>query len=134
MTQNKWLQLKNLLVFIDSYIAELHFHIFNSSGILRAEDGVVCNRQQCDYRKLDCIYNKTRSVAWQFVALPSLPLLPDALNVLNIHTTGYAYFPNPSLAIVGGNDEDNFVAVVEGDRGKGQTMQLFKRAKLNCHS
>jgi hypothetical protein len=50
------------------------------------------------------------------------PFILSHLGRSNIHTTGYAYFPNLSLAIVGGNDEENFVAVVEGDRGKGQTM------------
>ncbi|CAC5406904.1 unnamed protein product [Mytilus coruscus] len=87
---------------------------FYKRGNLLAKDGVVCDRVPCDSNSQDCIYNKTKSVAWQFVALPSLPVLHDAVDVLNIKTN-YAYLPTLFLTIIDGNDDKNFVAEANGD-------------------
>lgn len=82
-----------------------------------ANDGVVCSRVPCDLKSLDCIQNKTKSVAWQFVALPTLPVLLDAVEVLNIQTN-FAYLPNLFLTIIDGNDDKIFVAEANGDTGE----------------
>lgn len=86
--------------------------------ILEAGDGGrLCSKVECEPFDLLCFLNKTKSIAWQFIALPSLKVIPMPTTLLNIETKGYAIYPNLSLQIIGGNEEGLFHTQVDGDTG-----------------
>ena len=41
--------------------------------------GIVCQRLDCESSDVDCVLNKTKSIQWQFIALPSIPVVQDPL-------------------------------------------------------
>ncbi|KAK3800769.1 hypothetical protein RRG08_003173 [Elysia crispata] len=84
--------------------------------VLTEEDGVVCIKSPCSLRDQACQDNKTMTVSWQFLPLPNLDFISSPLTVLNIRTTGYAFYPNLKLTIVRGNSDRMFDTVVKGDK------------------
>ena len=41
--------------------------------------GIVCQRLDCESSDVDCVLNKTKSIQWQFIALPSIPVVQKPL-------------------------------------------------------
>ncbi|GFS06056.1 fibulin-1 [Elysia marginata] len=85
------------------------------SLLIADEDGVVCSKF-CQSGDLACQLNKTMTVSWQFLPLPSLDFISSPLVILNIRTTGYAFYPNLKLTIQHGNNDRLFDTVVRGDK------------------
>ncbi|XP_070192874.1 fibulin-1-like isoform X3 [Littorina saxatilis] len=80
------------------------------------EDGVVCGRMQCDASDTNCLRNKTKTVAWQFLSIPTMEFVTAPMTLLNIKTVSYSIYPNLHLRIIEGNEEGLFDAVVNGDQ------------------
>ena len=41
--------------------------------------GIVCQRLDCESSDVSCVLNKTKSIQWQFVGIPTVPLVPNPL-------------------------------------------------------
>lgn len=92
------------------------------------DEGVVCGKA-CSDLDVACMLNKTKSVSWQFIALPTIKLVNKPLVILNIQTKGYSVYPNLRLTITGGNRDQAYDVVTEGDAGNdlGPDTELGER-------
>ena len=79
-------------------------------------DDILCEKN-CDRDDIYCMYNKTRSVSYQFLALPMIPELKWPVVLINITAHGFALIPQMYFYIFSGNDEDLFDTKVYGDTG-----------------
>ena len=77
----------------------------------------MCNKVACSNNDIECHTNKVRSVTFQFVALPSVPVLREAVELLNVQTVSYLMMPNLRFFIMQGNEEGIFDAISHGDSG-----------------
>lgn len=85
--------------------------------LVAEEDGVVCGRMECAEDDLVCQENKTKTVSWHFLDLPTIEFLASPMILLNIKTVGYSIFPNLFLSFIAGNEGRLFDTRVRGDQG-----------------
>ncbi|KAK7496217.1 hypothetical protein BaRGS_00012627 [Batillaria attramentaria] len=103
-----------------------------NSGFIAEEDGVVCGRMECETDDTGCLQNKTKTVAWQFLSLPSVEFVTSPMTLLNIKTVAYSIFPNLHLRILSGNEEGLFDTTVNGDQAALRLLKpLFGPADLD---
>ena len=91
----------------------------NSSGGNQDDGGALCSKLECQAHDIDCLMNKTKSIQYQFISLPTYRNVPSPVVLLNVQTVGYSVFPNLRFSIVSGNDRGQFDVTKTGnDRGK----------------
>lgn len=95
---------------------------FHNREFIAEEDGVVCGRMECEVGDTACKQNKTKTVAWQFLSLPSIEFVTSPMTLLNIKTVAYTIYPNLHLRILAGNEQGLFDTTVRGDEGKKYTI------------
>ncbi|CAG5126735.1 unnamed protein product, partial [Candidula unifasciata] len=97
-----------------------------NSKLVTTEDGVICGKKECSLADLECWTNKTKTVSFQFLVLPSTEFVTAPLTLLMIHTVGYSMFPNLRLDILSGNELQQFDTVVMGDKAALRMLQPVK--------
>ncbi|KAL8583413.1 hypothetical protein ACOMHN_057869 [Nucella lapillus] len=70
---------------------------------------------ECESGDRDCLQNKTKTIAWQFLGIPTVEFVSAPVNLLNIRTVAYSIYPNLHLSITAGNEEGLFDTQVQGD-------------------
>ena len=88
----------------------------------------MCLRMQCDQNDIECLLNKTKSIQWQNVAIPSTPYLNKPMVLLHVQTVGYSIYPNVIFNIVSGNSMGLFDVMKSNGNGgaKGENNVTFK--------
>ena len=81
----------------------------------------MCGRMECEASDVSCLQNKIKTVAWQFLSLPTIEFVTSPMTLLNIKTVAYTIHPNLHLQILEGNEEGLFDTTVNGDEGKNMT-------------
>ena len=76
---------------------------------------IMCQRLLCPVNDIDCLLNKTKSVQWEFIALPTIPYVEQPITLMQLRSVGSSVFPNISFLIISGNDDGIFDVTDHGD-------------------
>ncbi|XP_059163001.1 fibulin-1-like [Physella acuta] len=79
---------------------------------------VKCGRRKCKPDDGQCLKNKTKTISWEFLSLPSVDFITAPLSLLNIRAVGYTKYPKLKAQIMSGNEEQHFDTVLSGDTVK----------------
>ncbi|XP_013382916.1 fibulin-1 isoform X2 [Lingula anatina] len=83
-----------------------------SSAKILTDDGVLCLRKACSTLDIECLLNQTRSVAFQYLSIPTVTRLEpgrsELLMSVQAQVDGYVMYPNVKLDILSGNAEELF--------------------------
>ena len=84
--------------------------------------GIVCRRKPCKLEDKICIEDKTLTIGWEFISIPSYPyVLEEPLTLVMVRTRGYVFYPQLFLTLEQGNEELFFDTAIHEATGK-----LFK--------
>ncbi|XP_029650386.1 fibulin-1 isoform X1 [Octopus sinensis] len=91
---------------------------YGNPGNRAPATGYVCKRNPCQLEDKLCMINKTRTIGWEFISIPSHPeVLEEPMMLLMIQTKGYKYYPNLLLTLSHGNEEGYFSAAINNSNG-----------------
>ena len=93
---------------------------FTCSDVVVESDDILCIKN-CKPYDVHCVHNKTKSISYQFLALPVIPKIYWPVVLLNITAQGFALVPQMYLYIYSGNDDGLFDTIVKGDTGINRT-------------
>ena len=90
---------------------------YTCSDVVVESDDILCVKD-CKPYDVHCVHNKTKSISYQFLALPVIPKIYWPVVLLNITAQGFALVPQMYLYIYSGNEYGLFDTTVVGDTGK----------------
>jgi len=68
----------------------------------------LCQRLRCRLNDIECLLNKTKSVQWEFIALPTIPFLEQPVTLMQLRSVGSSVFPDIRFMIISGNEDELF--------------------------
>ncbi|KAJ8302142.1 hypothetical protein KUTeg_021129 [Tegillarca granosa] len=83
-----------------------------NSEFVIAKDGALCTKVPCSFYDQACFQNKTRSISWQFFALPSLQYPFEPANLLDIKTVRHHLVVTMRLYLLTDDRNGTFTTVV----------------------
>ncbi|KAI0214405.1 hypothetical protein LSAT2_000501 [Lamellibrachia satsuma] len=78
---------------------------------------VMCQRLLCRLNDIDCLLNKTKSIQWEFIALPTIPYLNLPVTLLQLRSVGSSVYPDIRFMIISGNDDGFFEVTNHHSKG-----------------
>lgn len=91
---------------------------YGSPGNRVKSGGIVCHRKPCKLEDKMCIEDKTLTIGWEFISIPSHPDdLQEPLTLVMVHTKGYTFYPKLILTLEEGNEKRFFDTVIHESTG-----------------